>query len=89
MANYTEKNGKLYKKKLLPRILSLYSKVIIINTLALSKTSYLSNVFLIHAKTTSSEIHKKLFKYLWDNSQSEPIARKTIFLKKARRLKPD
>ena len=88
MANYTGKNGKLYKKKLLPRILSLYSKVIIINTLALSKTSYLSNVFLIHAKTTS-EIHKKLFKYLWNNSQSEPIARKTIFLKKARRLKPD
>ena len=87
MANYTGKNGK-YIKKLSLGILSLYSKVIIINTLTLSKTSHLSNVFLIHAKTTS-EIHKKLFKYLWNNSQSEPIARKTIFLKKPRRLKPD
>ena len=87
MANYTGKNGK-YIKKVSPGILSLCSKVIIINTLTLSKTSHLSNVFLIHAKATS-EIHKKLFKYLWNNSQSEPIARKTIFLKKARRLKPD
>ena len=68
-------------KKLIPRLLSLNGKLIIMNTLILSKTSYLSNVFPIDAKTTS-EIHKNLFKYLWNNSNSEPITRKTMFLKK-------
>lgn len=68
-------------KKLTPRLLSLNGKLIIMNTLILSKTSYLSNVFPIDAKTTS-EIHKNLFKYLWNNSNSEPITRKTMFLKK-------
>lgn len=68
-------------KKLTPRLLSLNGKLIIMNTLILSKTSYLSNVFPIDAKTTS-EIHKNLFKYLWNNSNSEPTTRKTMFLKK-------
>ena len=73
--------------KISPKILSLYVKVMIINTLILSKT-YLSNVFSdTHKKI--SQIHKKLFKYLWNNSQSEPIATKTMFLKRTRKLKPN
>ena len=38
--------------KLSPRISSLYEKVIAINTLILSKTSFLSNVFPIDTKFT-------------------------------------
>ena len=38
--------------KLSPIILSLYGKVIIINKLILSKTSFLSNIFPIDTKTT-------------------------------------
>ena len=66
--------------KLYQRILSLCRKVIIINTLILSKTLFLSNVFPIDTKTTQ-QIHKRIFQYIWNNKQ-EPIARKTIFLKK-------
>ena len=68
-------------RKLSSRILSLYGKTKIINTLILSKTSYLSNIFPIDAETTN-KIHEKIFKYLWNNKSSELIARKTIFLKK-------
>ena len=64
-----------------PRILSLYGKTKIINTLILSKASFLSNVFKIDTKITQ-DIHKKLFKYIWNNKEQEPIARKTIFLNK-------
>lgn len=46
--------------KLSSRTLSLYSKVIIINTLILSKTLYLSNVFPIDVKTTD-KIHRTFF----------------------------
>ena len=46
--------GKIEKhiNKLSPIILSLYGKVIIINKLILSKTSFLSNIFPIDTKTT-------------------------------------
>ena len=64
-----------------PRILSLYGKAKIINTLILSKTSFLSNVFPIDTKITQN-IHKKIFEYIWKNKEQEPIARKTIFLNK-------
>ena len=67
--------------KLTPRILPLQGKVILLNTLILSKTSHLSNIFPLDANKTS-KIHKTIFKYLWNNSNTEPIARKTIFLKK-------
>ena len=39
--------------KLTPRILSLQGKVILLNTLILSKTSYLSNIFPSDPNTTS------------------------------------
>ena len=66
--------------KLSQRILSLKGKVQIINTLTLSKTSFLSNTFPIDLQTTLI-IQEKIFKYLWNNKQ-EQIARKTIFLSK-------
>ena len=44
--------------KLSPRKLSLYGKKILLNTLIMSKTLYLSNVFPLDAKTTL-KIHKK------------------------------
>ena len=66
--------------KLSTRILSLYGKTIIINTLISSKTSFLSNVFPIDTKTTQ-QIPKKIFQYIWKNKQ-EPISRKTLFLNK-------
>ena len=66
--------------KLSPRILSLNGKVILANTLILSKTSFLSNIFPLDIKTTSN-IQNKIFQYIWKNKQ-EPIARKTIFLSK-------
>ena len=73
--------------KLSQRILSLKGKVQIINTLILSKTSFLSNTFPIDLQTTLI-IEQKIFKYLWNNKQ-EQIARKTIFLsKKTWRLEP-
>ena len=65
--------------KLSPRALSLYGKKILLNTLIMSKTLYLSNVFPLDAKTTL-KIHKKIFRYLWHNQKSNLIARKTIFL---------
>ena len=67
-------------KKLSSRILALYWKLIIINTLIISKTSYLSNVFSTDTET-NAKIHKKIFQYIW-NKKQEPTARKTTFLKK-------
>ena len=62
------------------RILSLYGKTVLINTLILSKTSYLSNVFPIDAEITH-KIHNKRITYLWKNKTTELIARKKIHLK--------
>ena len=59
--------------KLSQRILSLKGKVQIANTIILSKTSFLSNVFPIDLQTTLT-IQEKIFKYIWKNKQ-EQIAR--------------
>ena len=55
--NIIEKMEK-HISKLSTRTLSLYRKTIIINTLILSKTSFLSNVFPIDTKTTQKYIKK-------------------------------
>ena len=47
---------KNYINKLSPRVLSLYGKVILLNTLILSKTTYLSNIFSLDGIVTS-KIH--------------------------------
>ena len=72
--------------KLSSRVLSLNGKVIIKNTLILSKTSYLSNVFPIGTKTTS-KIHKKNIS-IYLEQQTRTYSKKNNILKeKTRRLK--
>ena len=68
-------------KKLSPRVLSLQGKIILINSLILSKTTYLSNIFPIKIETIQN-ILNQIFQYVWKNEISEPIARKTIYLNK-------
>ena len=80
--NWTHIKEKIAKQitKVSQRILSLKGKPQIVNTLILSKTSFLSNIFPIDLQTTLS-IQEQIFKYFWKNKQ-EQIARKTIFLPK-------
>ena len=68
-------------QKLMTRQLLLYGKSIIINTLILAKTTFLSKVFPILEKIIQ-KIHTNIFQYLWQNKTPEPIARKTLFLPK-------
>ena len=68
-------------QKIATRQLSLYGKAILINTLILAKTTFLSNVFPIPEKILN-KIHKTIFNYLWQNKLQGPIARKTLFLPK-------
>ena len=70
-----------YIRKITTRTISLNGKAIIINTLILSKTTFLSNVVPTHEETLS-KIYTILFNYLWHNKKLEPIARKTLFLPK-------
>ena len=67
--------------KLSLRQLSLFAKCKILNSLILTKTTFLSNVFPIPEKKIT-EIYKNIFKYLWQNKKQEPIARKTLLLQK-------
>ena len=80
--NWTHIKEKIAKQinKVSQRILSLKGKTQIVNTLILSKTSFLRNIFPIDLQTTLS-IQKQIFKYFWKNKQ-EQIPRKTIFLPK-------
>ena len=66
------------------RQLSLYGKALLINTLILAKTTFLSNVLPI-PETIIEKVHKNIFHYLWQNNVPEPIARKTLFLAKKKR----
>ena len=66
--------------KLSPRELSLMGKTVILNTLILAKTAYLSNIFPI-PQNILTQIHKQIFHYIWPKNQ-EHIARKTFFLPK-------
>ena len=68
-------------QKLTIRQISLYGKSIIINTLILAKTTFLSNVFPIPKKIIQ-KIHTNIFQYLWQNKTPQPIARKALFLPK-------
>ena len=55
-------------------------KAIIVNTLRLAKTAYLSNVFPIPQEILT-QIHKQIFHCIWLKNL-EPIPRKTLFLPK-------
>ena len=50
--------------KLSPRELSLKSKAIILNTLILAKTAYLSHIFPV-PQDILTQIHKQIFHYMW------------------------
>ena len=67
------------------RQLSLYGKAILINTLILAKTTFLSNVFPI-PETIIKKIHKNVFHYLWQNNTPEPIARRHYFFQKIKEV---
>ena len=67
--------------KLYPRNLSLIGKDIILNTLILAKTIFLSNIFPI-PKEILAQLHTKIYQYIWQDKKIEPIARKTLFLPK-------
>ena len=56
-------------------------KSIILNTIILSKTTFLNNIFPI-PQNILTQLHKKIFQYIWKNKKIEPIARKTLFLPK-------
>ena len=51
-------------QKMSRKQLSLYGKSILINTLILAKTTFLSNVFPIPGKVIQ-KTHKNIFQYLW------------------------
>ena len=79
-----EQSTKILDKQLqqLPRRhLSLRGKAILLNTMILSKITFLSNIFPIptHALT---QIETKIFKNIWPFTTKEPIARKTLYLPK-------
>ena len=61
------------------RNLSLMGKAIILKTLILAKTVYLSNKFPMPQEFLT-QMHKLMFNYIWPHKK--PIARETLFLRK-------
>ena len=85
--------------KFYPRNLSLLGKGIILNTLILAKTAFLSSIILntlILAKTAFlsnvfpipnkilTKLHKKIFWSIWQDKKTEPIATETLSLPQKR-----
>ena len=68
-------------QKLSPRKPSLLGKAILVNTIILAKTTYLSNIFS-RPENQIKQIYKYIFAYLWQNKTPEPISRKKLFLPK-------
>ena len=63
-----------------PRVLSLYGRVILLNTLITSKTSYLSNIFPLDAIITY-KIHKK-YSNTFGITKSQNLSQEKQFSKK-------
>ena len=63
------------------RHLSLRGKTILLNSLILSKVTFISNVFPVPT-TLQQKIESIIFKHIWQFHKTEPIARKTLFLSK-------
>ena len=79
-----EQSTKILDKQLqrLPRRhLSLREKAILLNTMILSKITFLSNIFPIPTHTLT-QIETKIFKNIWPFTTKEPIAKKTLYLPK-------
>ena len=66
------------------RHLSLRGKAILVNSLILSKITFLTNVFPIPT-TLQQKIENIIFKHIWQFHKTDPIARKTLFLPKHQR----
>ena len=71
-----------HTNKLSPRVLSLYGKVILLNTLILSKATYLSNIFPLDG-ITRSKVHKTKFQCIWNNQKLQLTAKKKLSLRKS------
>ena len=56
-------------------------KAILLNTLILSKVTFLSNIFTIPNQMLI-QIETKIFKHIWQFTTKESIARKTLYLPK-------
>ena len=69
------------KQQLSRRYLSLRGNAILLNSLILSKVTFLNNVFPI-TTTLQRGIENIIFKHIWQFHKTEPIARKTLFLPK-------
>ena len=70
---------KIILDRLRYRTLSLRGKVIILNTLALSKFWFLSSIIHIPPWAVRT-LESLVFQFLWDTSGPEPIKRTTIYL---------
>ena len=72
--------------KLYPRNLSLIGKDIILNTLILAKTVFLSNVFPI-PKEILTQLHTKTYQYIWQDKKITNSKKNTFSPQKRRRYK--
>ena len=63
------------------RLLSLYQKAILINSLILSKVWYMSHVFPL-GRNKAKLIEQSVFRYLW-SGMYQPIKREYLYLPKA------
>ena len=63
------------------RNLSLRGKTILLNTLILSKVTFLSNLLSIPT-LVQQQIETYVFKHIWQFSEREPLARTKLFLPK-------
>ena len=63
------------------RHLSLRVKAILLNTMILSKITFLSNIFTI-PNHIITQIETKMFLNIWPFTTKEPIARKTLYIPK-------
>ena len=79
--NWTKAIGKLKKKfeVLKKRNLSLKGKVVLLNTVALSKIWFISNVLRL-PQWAFKEIEALIFDFLWDTTGSELLKRQTLYL---------
>ena len=81
--NYNWKNviSKLKKKTdmLKTRNLSLRGKVVLLNSVTLSKIWYLSSIIQMPSWAFKA-IEKIIFKFLWGDTGNEPIKRQTLYL---------
>ena len=72
-----EKQINLLSKRKLP----MAGKAIVLNSIILSKTRFLSNIFHI-PKNIEKQLHKLIFQYIWYYEKTKPISRTTLYLPK-------